>query len=120
MAQLVVVALIGTGVQRAPNEAAFPGALNSALLPVLFKIARRPEPCFDARPTAARSQIAKAYEAGGAACLSVLTDQKFFQGSFENLRLIRAAGVTCPLLCKEFIVEASPTESSLIRGRWRG
>ena len=52
-------------------------------------------------------QIAKAYEAGGAACLSVLTDKKFFQGSFENLRLIRQAGVTCPLLCKEFIVEVS-------------
>lgn len=38
--------------------------------------------------------------------LSVLTDEKFFQGSFENLQLIRAAGVSCPLLCKEFIVEA--------------
>lgn len=51
-------------------------------------------------------RIAKAYEQGGAACLSVLTDEKFFQGSFENLTLIRNAGVTCPLLCKEFIVEA--------------
>ncbi|GAB4814155.1 hypothetical protein N2152v2_001201 [Parachlorella kessleri] len=51
-------------------------------------------------------RIAQAYEAGGAACLSVLTDKKFFQGSFENLRLIRQAGVACPLLCKEFIVEA--------------
>jgi indole-3-glycerol phosphate synthase len=35
----------------------------------------------------------------------VLTDSKFFQGSFENLTLIRQAGVQCPLLCKEFIVE---------------
>ena len=35
----------------------------------------------------------------------MLTDEKFFQGAFENLRLIREAGVTCPLLCKEFIVE---------------
>jgi len=51
-------------------------------------------------------RIAQAYEAGGAACLSVLTDEKFFQGSFANLTLIRDAGVACPLLCKEFIVEA--------------
>lgn len=50
--------------------------------------------------------IAKGYEAGGAACLSVLTDRKYFQGGFENLKAIRGAGVTCPLLCKEFIVDA--------------
>jgi len=51
-------------------------------------------------------RIARAYEAGGAACLSVLTDEKFFQGSFDYLRDVRAAGVSCPLLAKEFIVEA--------------
>ena len=50
-------------------------------------------------------RIAAAYAAGGAACLSVLTDEKFFQGSFDNLSRIRAAGVSCPLLCKEFVVE---------------
>ncbi|MDH6057557.1 indole-3-glycerol phosphate synthase TrpC [Umezakia ovalisporum] len=48
--------------------------------------------------------IAQGYERGGAACLSVLTDEKFFQGSFENLRTVRAA-VTLPLLCKEFIID---------------
>jgi indole-3-glycerol phosphate synthase len=48
--------------------------------------------------------IAQAYELGGATCLSVLTDEKFFQGSFENLRLIRPK-VKLPLLCKEFIVD---------------
>ena len=47
--------------------------------------------------------IAKAYEAGGASCLSVLTDNKFFQGSFDNLKLVREA-VDLPLLCKEFII----------------
>ena len=52
-----------------------------------------------------RLQIAKAYEAGGAACISVLTCAKYFQGSFDNLLAIRKAGVTCPLLCKEFVVE---------------
>ena len=47
--------------------------------------------------------IAKAYEAGGASCLSVLTDEKFFQGSFDNLSLVRQE-VDLPLLCKEFII----------------
>ncbi|KAL1219590.1 Indole-3-glycerol phosphate synthase [Cardamine amara subsp. amara] len=51
-------------------------------------------------------EIAQAYEKGGAACLSVLTDEKYFKGSFENLQAIREAGVKCPLLMKEFIVEA--------------
>ncbi|WP_392535940.1 indole-3-glycerol phosphate synthase TrpC [Nostoc sp. C117] len=47
--------------------------------------------------------IALSYEQGGASCLSVLTDTKFFQGSFENLAKVRAA-VDLPLLCKEFII----------------
>ena len=47
--------------------------------------------------------IAKAYAEGGASCLSVLTDSKFFQGSFDNLSLIRSQ-VDLPLLCKEFVI----------------
>ena len=47
--------------------------------------------------------IARAYQEGGASCLSVLTDRKFFQGSFENLEKVRAV-VELPLLCKEFII----------------
>lgn len=48
--------------------------------------------------------IAQAYERGGAACLSVLTDQKFFHGSFDNLANLRSQ-VALPLLCKEFIID---------------
>jgi indole-3-glycerol phosphate synthase len=47
--------------------------------------------------------IAQAYAAGGATCLSVLTDQKFFQGSFENLAQIRQQ-VNLPILCKDFVL----------------
>lgn len=49
-------------------------------------------------------KIAQAYQTGGASCLSVLTDQKFFQGSFDYLRAIRSS-VSIPLLCKEFIID---------------
>jgi indole-3-glycerol phosphate synthase len=49
-------------------------------------------------------RIAKAYEAAGASCLSVLTDDKFFQGSLDYLRQIRAA-VKLPLLRKDFIID---------------
>jgi indole-3-glycerol phosphate synthase len=47
--------------------------------------------------------IAKSYQQGGASCLSVLTDEKFFQGSFENLAKVRAV-VDLPLLCKDFVI----------------
>ncbi len=47
--------------------------------------------------------IARAYAAGGARCLSVLTDKTFFQGGFEVLVEVRQA-VELPLLCKEFVL----------------
>lgn len=56
--------------------------------------------------------IAQAYQRGGAACLSVLTDQKFFKGSFDNLRAVRqrsspkVSHVALPLLCKEFVINS--------------
>jgi indole-3-glycerol phosphate synthase len=49
-------------------------------------------------------RIAREYEAAGASCLSVLTDEKFFQGSLDCLRQIRAA-VKLPLLRKDFIID---------------
>ncbi|HUA37181.1 MAG TPA: indole-3-glycerol phosphate synthase TrpC [Candidatus Sulfopaludibacter sp.] len=49
-------------------------------------------------------RIAKEYEAVGASCLSVLTDEKFFQGSLDYLRQIREA-VKLPLLRKDFIID---------------
>jgi indole-3-glycerol phosphate synthase len=49
-------------------------------------------------------RIAKDYEAAGASCLSVLTDEQFFQGSLDYLRQIRAA-VKLPLLRKDFIID---------------
>jgi len=49
-------------------------------------------------------QIAREYAQSGAHCLSVLTDEKFFQGSLAFLRDIRQA-VNLPLLRKDFIID---------------
>ena len=56
------------------------------------------------RPDFDPASIARRYAECGAAAISVLTDEKYFQGSLENLRAIREA-VALPLLRKEFIID---------------
>src|SRR5690349_7312214 len=50
-------------------------------------------------------RIARTYEENGAAAISVLTDVKFFQGSLDDLKAVRAA-VRVPVLRKDFIIDA--------------
>lgn len=49
-------------------------------------------------------QIAQSYESAGAQCLSVLTDEKFFQGHLDYLQQIRS-DVSLPVMRKEFILD---------------
>ena len=48
--------------------------------------------------------IARLYENNSAACISVLTDEKFFKGSIQNLILARRE-ISIPVLRKDFIIE---------------
>jgi indole-3-glycerol phosphate synthase len=57
------------------------------------------------RPDFRAAEIARSYAAGGAACLSVLTDVDFFQGADECLKQARSA-CRLPVIRKDFIIDA--------------
>jgi len=59
--------------------------------------------------------IARTYQRHGASCLSVLTDEPYFQGSLEYLRAIRAA-VDLPVLRKDFIVDPYQVVEARVAG----
>jgi indole-3-glycerol phosphate synthase len=59
--------------------------------------------------------IARDYAAGGATCLSVLTDEVYFQGRLDYLRQIRAA-VDLPLLRKDFILDTYQLVEARVAG----
>ncbi|TFH38878.1 MAG: indole-3-glycerol-phosphate synthase, partial [Chrysiogenales bacterium] len=58
---------------------------------------------------------ALAYERGGAGAISVLTDSRFFHGSFDSLSIISgSAGV--PILCKDFILGEVQIDNAYLHG----
>jgi indole-3-glycerol phosphate synthase len=59
--------------------------------------------------------MAKSYEAGGAAAISVLTEADRFRGSLEDLRTVRAA-VELPLLRKDFIFDEYQLDEAVLAG----
>jgi indole-3-glycerol phosphate synthase len=101
---------------RTPNGVAFEAALSSPGRPNVIAECKRRSPSkgvlahvYD--PAA----IARKYEEGGAAAVSVLTEPTFFDGSLEHLTAVRAA-VDLPLLRKDFIVD----EYQLLEARAAG
>jgi indole-3-glycerol phosphate synthase len=59
--------------------------------------------------------LAKAYEESGASALSVLTDEKFFLGKLENLKLAKES-TTIPVLRKDFIIDECQILESRLAG----
>ena len=61
------------------------------------------------------ASIAASYERHGATCLSVLTDQQFFQGTLEHLQQVRAAS-RLPILRKDFTIDRYQIAEARVAG----
>lgn len=102
---------------EAPPARDFAGALRrpDGRLAVVGEIKRRSPSKGDLALDLDPAVVAKAYETGGAAALSVLTDKPFFGGSVDDLQAARAA-VELPALRKDFTIDETQVYESCVIG----
>jgi indole-3-glycerol phosphate synthase len=88
---------------------------SSGQLAVVAEVKRRSPSKGDIDADLDPATLARAYEQGGAACISVLTDAEFFGGSADDLAAVRAA-VEAPVLRKDFTVSARDVCDARVMG----
>jgi indole-3-glycerol phosphate synthase len=97
-------AVLARRAAEAGPVASFRAALVGGAVAVVAEVKRRSPSAGELRSDLDAAGRARAYVAGGARAVSVLTDEPFFGGSMGDLAAV-AAAVRVPLLCKDFIVD---------------
>ena len=81
---------------------AFDKVLKKGKIPVISEIKKKSPSQGKINKNFNPVKIAKNYQKNGAACLSVLTDEKYFGGSLNHLKLVKKKTIL-PILSKDFI-----------------
>ncbi len=97
------------------DQRPFREALTRPGLSLIAEFKRHSPSAGDIRPGATVDEIVGAYEQGGAAALSILTDAPHFHGSYEDLRAARAAS-ELPIIQKDFIVDRYQLLEAAVNG----
>lgn len=107
--------LLAEAAQLPPTRGFAAALAGGPALSVISEIKRRSPSKGDLFPSLVPGDLARTYEAGGASCLSVLTDEAFFGGSVGDLQEARAA-CSLPVLRKDFTVDARDVADARLMG----
>jgi len=99
----------------APAPPSFSSALAAAGLSVVAEVKRASPSRGALADIPDPAGLALAYEAGGAAAVSVLTEPTWFRGSLDDLRAV-AAAVTVPVLRKDFLIDPYQVAEARVAG----
>ena len=108
-------AAVAAAAERPRPARGFRQALSSPGLAVIAEIKGASPSTGTIRTSIDPVAVAGTYEAGGAAALSVLTDAKYFGGSWEALAAVCRA-CRLPALCKEFIIDPYQVDEAMTAG----
>ena len=101
--------------RRRPPARDVAGALSAPGVSVIAEVKRASPSKGPLAPDLDPAELAASYESGGAACVSVLTDRQFFDGSPDDLSAARAA-IDLPVLRKDFTVSVADLCDARIMG----
>jgi indole-3-glycerol phosphate synthase len=113
--EIVPLSQLETDLRRRPESRPFQEALTRPGISVIAEHKRRSPSAGTIREGSSVEDVVRAYEAGGAAAVSILTEPSHFGGSLEDLRAARAA-TELPVLRKDFVVDGYQIVESAAAG----